>query len=81
MSYGKSGLKLPVNHIGFKLNLKIILLPLFDAQESIYKKNRTWNLIFWSHFFCPTQIRGVQANENYELSVPFFNSPICWKKT
>ena len=38
MSDGKNALKLSGDHIDFNLNLKIILLPLFDAQKSIYTR-------------------------------------------
>ena len=42
MSDRKNALKLPGDHIDFNLILKIILSPLFDAQQSIHtKKNRT----------------------------------------
>ena len=33
MGHGKNALKLPGDHIDFNLNLKIILLPLFDARK------------------------------------------------
>ena len=39
MSEGKNALQLPGDHIHFNLNVKIILLPLFDAQKSTYTKN------------------------------------------
>ena len=38
MSDGKNTLKLPGYHTDLNLNQKIILLPLLDAQKSIYTK-------------------------------------------
>ena len=39
MSEGKNALQLPGDYIHFNLKVKIILLPLFDAQKSTYTKN------------------------------------------
>ena len=65
MGNGKNALKLPGDHIDFNLNLKIILLPLFDAR----KKPRFFLflvIICSVQHFLPTRNTGEQENRNYE---------------
>ena len=68
MSDGKNALKLSGDHIDFNLNLKIILLLLFDAQKSIYtKKPYLELLIFWYQLFRPIFPSDTKYSDIKEL--------------
>ena len=70
MSDGENALKLPVNHIDFNLNLKIILSPLFDAQKSIYTKMSVLETFHFLFSFLPYDIsvrRKIQGDKKIEI--------------
>ena len=70
MSDGKNTLKLPGGHIAFNLNLKIILLPLFDAQKSINTKKTVPETVNFLVSFVPSGISvryEIQGNKRIEI--------------
>ena len=70
MSDGKNALKLPVDHIDFNLNLKIILPPLFDAQKIIYTKKTVPETFDFLVSFVPSDIsvrHEIQGDKRIEI--------------
>ena len=63
---GKNALKLSGDHIDFNLNLKIIVLLLFDAQKKYFykKKNVTETFDFLVSFIPPNISVGHEIQED-----------------
>ena len=70
LSHGKKVLKLPGDHTDFNLNLKTILLFLFDAQKSIYTKKKIIETSDFLFLFAPSDIsvrHKIQGDKRIEI--------------